>query len=726
MINQSELSISQVFAYEEFIEPGNTTLSSDGTITHIAPLNIRSRIKCTASSSSQLSDIYDCKLNFKMNIFRANISFSHNNYSDVISPWIITKTPPTIIRFSEKNETELLKKSIQIDLTLKRSISQPKSCSEFASNSSEKLRCQLFSNYSYKTSNMASQDLFQTLNLTIFYADIDVSGLFQMIGEVNVTWEDHQLTWEPSKYNNTYTLDLDMLNNSNQIWKPAYVLVNNLFYDNKPLLSSDHITTVTYQGKVTLWTKSISLQTKCPVLMRKRPWNEQICLLRFKTNVSDAKFDVKQGAKTGIESPWTVHEIMTRMNGSLESPDNSILLHVHLRRNIGYFKSTQCISSASSYEEELKCHLLTKVHPNISSVQAFAFGPGVDMMISYIELNLENGILLLKGQQTMIWEDKRMAWDPERFGDQFVIKMEEDALWKPCLVLDNELFQKGVNHGSYDNDDVVPTCNVGTGHLDVSSNGDVIWTSPMNLDTTCNMAFNSWPWDPQTCSLNFTTNTMDIKHLQVNLSRTELSITKSLWTITNITKEFDDNFRMRFEITLEMNSCSLQVTLCLIFIGVSLVMLPSFLISPVSRIKLASKTLSFLLLVIFLVILINSIPHFTTRAPNFLIGLAVLLSTVGISTFVTAYLVRLARESHSSNPSLNMEFANPEENKRENGTMKTVVINATTRTDNEYTAEVPALKKSQNQWLKIAAVIELSSFAICSIVVVFLIVSLMS
>ncbi|XP_065209664.1 uncharacterized protein LOC135838059 isoform X2 [Planococcus citri] len=199
----------------------------------------------------------------------------------------------------------------------------------------------------------------------------------------------------------------------------------------------------------------------------------------------------------------------------------------------------------------------------------------------------------------------------------------------------------------------------------------------------------------------------------------------SLWTITDVKKEMAFP-HLIVELTLKMKSRSLQVVSCLTLIAVSLVLLTSFLISPVSRIKLASKVLSLLMLVISLVILMNLIPNFTVIAPNFLIAFGTIFSMVGISSCITAFLLRLARKSHTYHPSLITEVGNLKENNRENEAMKMVSFEDVTPCEDECTIEESLSQKSENEWLRIALVIEYLLFTICAILLIFLTISFMT
>ncbi|XP_065216389.1 uncharacterized protein LOC135842723 isoform X2 [Planococcus citri] len=606
----------------------------------------------------------------------------------------------------------------------------------------ETLRCRLFTNYSSSISAKTSQNYPQGLDLGIFYADVDVSGILQLIGNARATWRDDQLTWKPNKDHIIEALDIR--NQFDQIWKPDFILINNVFRENKTLLGSiDFTCTVLHNGTVTFRTKYISIQAKCPIKIENRPWFNHTCPLNFKTSSSNFIFTThNEGNLTGsflqnvnstIESPWSVNKTrrVQPTDGNNTSTNDTILIEVDLRRNVSVYNSTKCISYPVSHEDALRCYLQTKfdllspppelnpsLPPNMTDVlSVMAF-----MGITYVDYNIEDGILLLTGHFSVHWDDARvMAWDVNKFGWRASIKFEPNSVWKPSLTLNNHLFLED----SFNNETFV-----GNQLVIASWLGSFRFRTSMNLHTRCDMSSNSWPWSAHKCSLNFTTNTraMDPKvFLQDEAVADQLSRVKSLWRITSHKTRLDfPNFNL--EITFEMKSQSLRVVSCLTFISVSLITLLSFWIPPISSTKLASKISSLLLLALYLVMLMNSIPHFTTIAPHFMIGFVMLSLVVGISGCITAYIARLAGKSRLYHPSLIMDItrSNSELSKGENYDTNSILSEDITHTGDEYTIKESLSKKSRDEFLKIAILIERSSFAICLMIVIFLTISLMT
>ncbi|XP_065223938.1 uncharacterized protein LOC135848092 [Planococcus citri] len=730
---------NQAFEHDTFIGLGNTTVSNNGVMAHVAPLNIRSR--CQINSYSPHMDSNTCQLNFTIDIIHANITFQQKNYSDIISPWAISRTQfSSSLEIDQKDEA--LIKSVAVNVTLQKN-PQLTPCSELASNSLEKIICELSLKYNPSIiPDTTSQDFLHALNFTIFYADVDVSGMFQLIGVVEATWEDPQLTWKPSEYNFT---EINIQNISHQIWKPDFVLVNSEFHDTKPLLDSGYTTMVSNQGLVRFYALSISLQAKCQVTINSMPWNRQTCQLHFNTSAPNPIFNITHTSESplakfinsttekNIASPWIVHEMreMKQMNDGHKSSNYSVSIEVELHRNDTEFQLRRCVPFARSYEEELKCRLFSEIIRR-SPTEAYERGPKTSIMYDYMDLNIENQVFLIRGQIVMKWVDKRFAWDPSEFGNKFNLKIKEDRLWTPRLKLQNELFGE---HQLELSPDISSNCYyleiecpdnayLSGGQLEVSSDGNLTRTLPMDFDTKCGMNSNGWPWDPQTCYLDFKTNTWDMDaELLYNAVTDELS----LWKTAQLYKRLHSPFQLQFKFVFEMKSYSLQVKLSLIFIGVSLATLVSFLIPPMNKFKVVLKTLSMLLLAIFLAILMYSIHQFTSRAPNFLIGFIILLVIVGISSCATAFLVHMAKKSRSNNPSPNKESTTPEESKSRNDTiLKPISTEAIKPTNDEYASVAPQTTEYEIDWLKIAIMTEILSLAICLVIFVILIISLMN
>ncbi|XP_065209673.1 neuronal acetylcholine receptor subunit beta-3-like isoform X3 [Planococcus citri] len=391
----------------------------------------------------------------------------------------------------------------------------------------------------------------------------------------------------------------------------------------------------------------------------------------------------------------------------------NILLSVTVTYTNGRMRD--CESKPGSLESEFKCYIFSNFDmrspPPHALLPIYGFAH-IDVV--YVDLNIEDGVLSSIGNIFM-WEDQRTRWNNENF---IVLKdIKADSVWKPSFTSNDNLF---LDERYYNN-------SFGAGRLNIMSDGDLRWMSSVDLLTRCKISSNSWPWDPQMCILNFTIDTPNTSiHLTLSESPQYLRNVPSLWSITGANKQEMAFPHLIFELTLKLESRSLQVVSCLTLIGVSLVVLPSFLISPVSRIKLASKISSLLMLVISLVMLMNSIPNFTVIAPNFLIAFGTIFSMVGASSCITAFLLRLARKSHSHHPSLIKAVGNLKENNRENEAMKTAPFEDITPFEDERAIEESLTKKSENRWLRVAVVIEYLLFAICAILLIFLIISFMT
>ncbi|XP_065225191.1 5-hydroxytryptamine receptor 3A-like [Planococcus citri] len=371
-----------------------------------------------------------------------------------------------------------------------------------------------------------------------------------------------------------------------------------------------------------------------------------------------------------------------------------------------------------------KNDMLSPPSEAIALNESTANRPSVEIDLTYMDFNIEDGILLLIGRITLHWFDNRMAWNPQKSEGQGILQIDLDSnsIWKPTLILNNNLFR-----GYGFNSDILGrpehrVISLGAGYM--------IWRSSIEIPTRCDLSSNRWPWDLQKCSLNFTANTpaMDpciwpIEEEEED-DKWDIPQVKSLWKITNITKEFHFPY-FDVEITFRMKSHSLQIVSCLTFVAVSLVTLPSFLISPINRNKLPSKISSLLLLVFLLAMFANSIPNFTVSAFNFMIGVLVLISIMGTSSCITAYLVRLARKSESYHPSLIMKDPDSEKKEGENDTLNRI-LSVDVTTDEDFISGESLSKRSQYEWLKIARVIEYSLFAICLIIVIILIINLIT
>ncbi|OQV16370.1 putative Neuronal acetylcholine receptor subunit alpha-10 [Hypsibius exemplaris] len=104
--------------------------------------------------------------------------------------------------------------------------------------------------------------------------------------------------------------------------------------------------------------------------------------------------------------------------------------------------------------------------------------------------------LLFHGTTRLRWMDKRLAWDQQDYEQIANIAYPSYALWVPDIRLQNQAAQLGVKTFEH-------------GLANIYSDGQVYLSTQSAFTVYCGMDFGKWPYDVQSCTIEFESFTMD-------------------------------------------------------------------------------------------------------------------------------------------------------------------------------------------------------------------------
>ncbi|XP_078377047.1 neuronal acetylcholine receptor subunit alpha-9-like [Oculina patagonica] len=91
------------------------------------------------------------------------------------------------------------------------------------------------------------------------------------------------------------------------------------------------------------------------------------------------------------------------------------------------------------------------------------------------------------------WHDPWLIWEPSKYSGLSSINISPNLVWKPDIVLHNNVNEEGDHGEQYLFDTKVI----------ISSDGTVTWLSPNLIKSSCKINVKYFPWDMQTCYLKF-------------------------------------------------------------------------------------------------------------------------------------------------------------------------------------------------------------------------------
>ncbi|KAK6744893.1 hypothetical protein RB195_011546 [Necator americanus] len=107
-----------------------------------------------------------------------------------------------------------------------------------------------------------------------------------------------------------------------------------------------------------------------------------------------------------------------------------------------------------------------------------------------IDVDERNQILTTNAWVRQEWNDYKLTWDPEMFGNLTKIHIPHEKIWRPDVVL-------------YNNADSQYTKSVMSTDVVVDYHGNVSWSAAAIFKSSCPLDVKHYPFDRQTCTLNY-------------------------------------------------------------------------------------------------------------------------------------------------------------------------------------------------------------------------------
>ncbi|RCN43754.1 Neurotransmitter-gated ion-channel ligand binding domain protein [Ancylostoma caninum] len=237
------------------------------------------------------------------------------------------------------------------------------------------------------------------------------------------------------------------------------------------------------------------------------------------------------------------------------------------------------------------------------------------LMMTVIDVDDSNQLIRSVLEYRLRWTDPRLSWDPSLFMDINHIYAPTDKVWTPAIFAENIMQTEPVACHDTFPDSVI-----------VSSNGDIVRVFTLSVLFTCTIKAGKFPFDTQSCSLDFAEYLMDPSETDLSMSVVEDAIFKGNgeWCIKNITNSMrliDSGVEPYHTVSLNFQMQRLSpyyVTLMIIPIQVitNISVFALFWISEAGLIDQAVVTLSSLISLLVLTdIMDKSVPK-TSDIPN--------------------------------------------------------------------------------------------------------------
>uniref|UniRef100_A0A915AAY4 Uncharacterized protein n=2 Tax=Parascaris univalens TaxID=6257 RepID=A0A915AAY4_PARUN len=229
-------------------------------------------------------------------------------------------------------------------------------------------------------------------------------------------------------------------------------------------------------------------------------------------------------------------------------------------------------------------------------------------MILLINVDEKNQIMQTNIWLTLKWNDFQFHWDPSDYGGITSVRVPQDKVWVPDVVLFNNA------DGNYE---VSFRSNV-----NVESNGDVMWVPPAIYKSSCRIDVEYFPFDEQTCMLIFGSWTYGPNEVQLswynNKKYVELNdySYSGIWDVMDVPGQLAHNAsKVVFNIVIRRKTLFYTVILIIPTVLMAFLSMMVFYLPAECSEKITLSISILLALVVFLLLVSKILPPTSDTIP---------------------------------------------------------------------------------------------------------------
>jgi nicotinic acetylcholine receptor, invertebrate len=232
------------------------------------------------------------------------------------------------------------------------------------------------------------------------------------------------------------------------------------------------------------------------------------------------------------------------------------------------------------------------------------------------------------------WTDERLAWETNKYNLSFISLSTHPELDRKIWTPDIYLYNTAEN----------PLAELDFSRAIVSSNGDVLWSRPGIITSTCSFDLTNFPYDKQVCYLKFGSWSYDGNQLDLSVQNSSFDISNFIeheeWKLIhyNGTKNVqyynccpEPYYDIKFFYSIQRNSGYYDLNIILPTFATSTLILMTLFVPWSSGERISFAVTVMLSIVVFLLILSDNLPKSDQKPllSRMIIGLT-LFSLVGV------------------------------------------------------------------------------------------------
>ncbi|KAK3612319.1 hypothetical protein CHS0354_011037 [Potamilus streckersoni] len=261
-----------------------------------------------------------------------------------------------------------------------------------------------------------------------------------------------------------------------------------------------------------------------------------------------------------------------------------------------------------------------------------------------IEFDSQMEILTTSGFLDIYWNDCYLTWNADDYNTMNNIYIPQDSVWKPDIDLQNGVSRsKGFGYSNLS--------------VYVENNGRVNWYPYGIWKSACNIDITYFPFDTQTCDLKFGTWTYLTKDVIITVVNDPIDMkgyeTNSEWSIVHTSVYTTENIgkpSVVFKLKLKRKPLFFLLNIMLPVMMLSILNVSIFILPAESEEKGAFSVTVFLALVIFLSIVMATLPHNSEEISFLEVYLVIMAAFSTLAVILTMFQIRLNSRDVDEDP----------------------------------------------------------------------------
>ncbi|CAJ0574917.1 unnamed protein product, partial [Mesorhabditis spiculigera] len=350
----------------------------------------------------------------------------------------------------------------------------------------------------------------------LYMTDLDVSRqIMSAFLQIELNWTDIRLTWDPQKYGGVDSLYID----SSLLWMPADVVGSSILTE--PTNKDQTFPCILRSNGSLQYMLSVTVQLVCPMDISRFPFDSQTCGIGFVPSYEEHQFDphgalfTKFGRDISVvgNGEWQIENVSMYeqvVGGGQQGLETTFVVGCFWSQNVRQEQlSKLSIALTSMMSMTTFVDMISQQMPKTSSfpllgifVLACVFITSISCVILVLftekplskekkpAYDVSRQLMWAYAQIELNWTDPRLVWDPKKYGGVELFYVDSNLIWIPTDVVGSSIATEQANK-----DQIYPCI--------LQANGSVGYVLSVSVQIVCAMDISKFPFDSQTCSLQF-------------------------------------------------------------------------------------------------------------------------------------------------------------------------------------------------------------------------------